>query len=277
MPTKKLRQYILYNLGIWFGTALAAMLLIVAVRQYGTEMTARSEAERLLAEAKALLQGNAPFECQNAIEQAVRVYPPIAVQVTEDFRGQLLGLPVVHARVRKLLAASPEQFPPHTRALLDILNSPAPVAAQALAGLDGSAANADLHLWRARFDLDQGDIPAAAKAFSAYWQSQPERRQTLRRDISGSREPEPAAYAAIARRLFHAGLWNETFVMVEQARKRGIERPSFGYFDGVKLEMLQKPEEAAAAYERVLAITLDYRPAQLALARLKSALPEVEG
>ncbi|MCC6142704.1 MAG: hypothetical protein IT368_02745 [Candidatus Hydrogenedentes bacterium] len=269
MPQKRLRQYILYNLGIWFATALAATLLIVAVRQYGTQVTAHREAENLLVEAKALLQGNAAFECQRAVEEAVRVYPPIAGQVVEAFGDQLLGLPVIHARLRATRQTAAAVFSPRGQALLDVLNYPPAKAIARVAEISGQAADPAPQLWYARLALDQGDIPGAAQAFTRYWESQPDRRQAVRRELTSGKPADAIANGAVARRLFHAGLWTETFFAVEQARKQGFERPSFGYYDGVKLEVQQKPDEAAAAYANVLATTPDYRPAQLALARLK--------
>lgn len=264
-----LRQYLVYNLGIWAGVAVIGFLLITGVRQYGSDLTARRGAGDLLAQARTLLDSDAVFECHRTVEEAIRLHPPAAAAAIKEFGPALIGLPLLRARLRAALETAPEAASPRAAAMLALLELPPDAALPALSEVRPQEVP-EIHLWKGRVALDLGDIPAAARHFERHWSQARRDRAAAARTLLGERNLPEDARADAVRRLFHAGLWREAFAAVAEARQAGAEAPEFAYYEAVAIEIEEGPETARAAYEKALEAAPGHIPAMKRLHLLAS-------
>ncbi len=265
MATRRLKRYIAYNIGLWLATALAGLMLLVAVRGYGQMLAARQSAARLLAEGRAALEQDALYEAQRRVLDALDAWPRIADRVVADLGRDLVRLPMVRAALTDPEGAVAGGLGLDAAAALAIADPKLPVRAslEDREGADGAL------LWLGRAMTDQGDLLAAETLFKKYWRIHAMERAAAGERLSAGKNLGGEELYNAGRRLMFNGLWNEAFETFEAAEKAGYSCADLDAMRGVRAELEGRRGEAGAAYGEALRRLPGHRLAQARLRALR--------
>ncbi|HOZ49584.1 MAG TPA: tetratricopeptide repeat protein [Candidatus Hydrogenedentes bacterium] len=252
MAAAKPERYIARNIIYWFGICVAGFVLLTAVRQGGSRITARHEARQLLAEGETYSAQNADLECQRTLDRALRLDPAVSEQIVDRFGGRLIGLPLVYSHLSGLVADPPGYVSREALVKLSVLMGDIYRAGDPISGGPPGRRDGASLLLLGRLALDKGDLFQARDHYDRYWANDHDRRlDAVSAVFLGNPDGAPALRDA-GRRLFWAGLWEEAFSAFDSARKRGGDDPELQFYEGVQLELAGQPDEALRAYRKVL-------------------------
>ena len=269
----KLQRYIAYNIALLVLITLCALLALTLMRQYGTTLTRRHDADTLLQQAHTSFQQNALFECQRTLERALATDASIAEDVINTFADNLLSLPNIQLRLHELLLQHKITLSKTAHGQL-ALYSAQPQEAQK--NFQKGAENGEitaLH-WLGQLHLEKGELLKAQDCFTRYWSHYPELRQKLYEDILSPAPKNAIEHQRNGQRLFQIGLWREAFKAFDNARKKGAQNADLDFFAALELELNQHPEKAIPRYRAILQkLPTHYRSLQRLIAHHQSLTP----
>ncbi|MDZ4858474.1 MAG: hypothetical protein SGI88_05790 [Candidatus Hydrogenedentes bacterium] len=258
----------LLHVAAWCIIAVAAIIVLAILRQYGQAAVVRYDGYNTLAAAwNGYANGNIA-EAQRRAYELARTHPQFSSEIIDQFGQHLIAMP-------SLLE---ELFPKANQALFG--DSAHEIVGEILAGDAGSAAtridsmiNNDtlpdtVLLWRARQAMRDGDVRAAHTVYLRYWK----RNSASRVAISEGVILSGASLEERVNVLLWWGLWDEAMALSASAPDAN-EQPIAHLCDGIAAELAGDPAKARADYEAVVA----QRPTNhLALLRLTALLETLE-
>ncbi len=266
-------RFILYNALLWLAVFFAGVAYLSFIREYGTGLTTRYNAQTLVnSAAEAHAQGDA-FQATQQLRRALETYPSIAGAIVDRFGADLLGLPVLRAELRAAMntPAAQRDIPAVQRAKFHILQGELAEAEAVLEEASGrSRQDPGAWLLLVRIRLERGDPAAAHDAFARYWAAAPHSREPavtaiLGEDGPGEGESVPPL---VLYRLLHVGLWDEAFALAATLRENNPDIAEGWRIAGLEAEVNGAREEAIAHYERALELLPNHLAARQGLERL---------
>ncbi|MBW7864892.1 MAG: hypothetical protein H3C30_10835 [Candidatus Hydrogenedentes bacterium] len=267
MPAHRLQKYIAYNLALWTALALAAVLLLAGVRQYGHAMTARQNAARLVAEARSTLGQGAVYETQKTLRNALLTHPPVAEGIVAAFGPSLGGMPLVRENLEELRREGTVHLSDGSLLLMALVSRPPETLA---AAVFDTAPPGEATLWLGRTATTRGELRTAKTAFQGYWDGHAALRAEMRAQLTPKNPRTGEDHYVAGKRLWFNGLWDEAFDAFDRARAAGHDCADMRFFEGAAAELAGRGPEAAKLYQKALEMAPHHR---LALLRLQALLP----
>ena len=200
------RKYIIFNAGAWLATLVVGLFLLVLLREFGSRLNTRHEANALLAKARAQLQAGNTSDAQRSAVNALAVTPSIAPGILESFGGYLLGMPLLDERLQQVLSIQKPQDA--VLAEYELLTGKPELALEPLRRYEQSGGKRpEPYLWLGRLYADSGDFSSAQKAYAVFWKLSKSAygigpTEWIGKN-AGSGPPLDRAW-----RMFRVGLWN---------------------------------------------------------------------
>ncbi|NCB64360.1 MAG: hypothetical protein EOM52_12330 [Clostridia bacterium] len=268
MPAHRLQKYIAYNLALWAALAMAAVLLLAGVRQYGHAMTARQNATRLVSEARTTLAQGAVYETQKTLRNALLTHPPVAEGIVAAFGPSLVGMPLVRENLEQLRREGTVRLSDGSLLLMALISRPPETLA---AAVFDTAPPGEATLWLGRTAYTRGELRTAKTAFQRYWESHAPLRAEMRAQLTPKNPRTGEDHYVAGKRFWFNGLWDEAFDAFARARAAGHDCADLRFFEGAAAELGGRNPEAVEAYRDALETAPHHR---LALLRLQALLPK---